>query len=156
MKITLCASIAFYGLMESVRDTLEQHGHEVKLPPTEVPNEEGTMIPVAEYYAIRKQAGDNAAWVWERKAEAIRWHMDKINWADAILVINPEKNGIPGYIGGNTLIEMGVAFYLRKKIYLWNPVPEMSCREEILGMQPTLINQDLSQITYEEARAPGA
>jgi hypothetical protein len=61
-------------------------------------------------------------------------------------VLNHEKNGIVGYIGGNTLIEMGVAFYLGKKIYLYDPIPEMSYTEEILGMKPTVIDGDLSRI----------
>ena len=43
-------------------------------------------------------------------------------------------------------MEMGVAFYLHKKIFLLNPIPEISYREEILGMKPIIINGDLSLI----------
>ena len=41
---------------------------------------------------------------------------------------------------------MGLAFYLKKKIFLLNDIPEMSFKEEILGMKPIVINNDLSKI----------
>ena len=57
-----------------------------------------------------------------------------------------DKNGVKGYIGGNTLMEMGLAFYLKKKIYLLNEVPELPYKEEILGVKPIILNGDLSKI----------
>src|SRR3990167_4062096 len=66
--------------------------------------------------------------------------------ADAILVCNYDKNGIAGYVGANTLLEMGLAFHLRKPIYLLNAIPEVSYKEEILGMQPIVIDGDLERI----------
>jgi hypothetical protein len=125
MKITLCGSIAFYEEMKDIKSRLEDMGHEVKLPPHEVGDENGLMIPVKEYYARRKAASDDDAWIWDRKSEAITNHFDKIDWADAILVTNYDKNGVDGYIGGNTLIEVGVAFYLKKPIYLLKKIPEL-------------------------------
>lgn len=89
---------------------LETLGHEVKMPPLHVLNENGEQLPVLEYYAKRKSAQDDDLWVWERKAEAIKLHFSKIEWADAVLVINPEKNGIRGYVGSNTLIEKSGLF----------------------------------------------
>lgn len=86
------------------------------------------------------------AWVWERKKWAMKKHFEKIVWGDAILVLNYAKNNIDGYIGANTLIEMGLALHLDKPIYLLNPIPEISYKEEILGMQPIVIEGDLSKI----------
>ena len=146
MKITLCGSIAFIDEMDVVRKKLEEMGHEVEMPPLEVADETGAMIPVKQYYALRKSTTDDSSWIWKRKAEAMRWHFDKIVWSDAILVLNEEKNGIPGYIGANTLLEMGLAFHLKKPIYLWNPIPEISYKEEILGMWPVVIDGDLKKI----------
>ena len=61
--------------------------------------------------------------------------------------MNLEKNGIKDYIGGNTFLEMGLACWLNKPIYLINPIPkELSYTEEIRGMQPIVINNDLSLI----------
>jgi len=41
---------------------------------------------------------------------------------------------------------MGVAFFLDKKIFLLNPIPEISYKEEILAMSPIVINQEISKI----------
>lgn len=85
-------------------------------------------------------------WIWDRKAEAIRNHFDKVVWSDAILVLNHSKKDISNYIGANTLLEMGLAFHYKKPIYLLNPIPEVSYKEEILGMKPVIINGDLKLI----------
>jgi hypothetical protein len=63
-----------------------------------------------------------------------------------VLILNYSKKEIANYIGANTLIEMGLAFYLHKKIFLLNPIPEISYKEEILAMKPIVINGDLNKI----------
>jgi len=146
MKITICGSIAFFPEMLETKAKLEELGHEVKLPPTEVPDENGQMIPVAKFYELRKTITDENSWIWQRKAEAMHNHFDKVEWADVILVLNYEKNGIAGYIGANTLMEIGLAFYLRKPIYLLNAFSEISYKEEVLSMRPIVINGDLNLI----------
>jgi len=150
MKITICASIKFYPEILDIKKQLEDLGNQVLIPPHEVKNESGDFIPVEEYYKIRKsmvESGDNDDWVWQRKSEAIKWHFDKIDKSDAVLVLNLDKNKIANYIGGNTLVEIGLAFWLKKPIYLYNPIPEeVSYYEEIKGMQPIVINQNLSLI----------
>lgn len=147
MKITICGSIAFQDKILFVKKELEKIGHEVKIWPAEVKGENGQSIPVQEYYKIRRVAANNEKWVWDRKAEAILEHFNKIVWSDAILVVNYDKNNIKGYIGGNTLMEMGLALFLKKKIYLLNEIPELSYKEEILGLKPILLRGDLSKIT---------
>ncbi len=147
MKITICGSIAFFDEMLEVKEKLEQLGHEVDLPPTEIIDENGRMISVKEYYRLRKEEhNSNDSWIWTRKKEAILNHFRKIKWADVVLVLNYEKNNIAGYIGGNTLIEMGLALWLKKKIFLLNEIPEIVYKEEILGMQPIVLNGDLRNL----------
>lgn len=136
----------FIDEMAAVRKELEGMGHEIQMPPLEISDGDGKMIPVQEYYAIRKAATDDHSWVWKRKAEAIRMHFDKVVWSDAILVCNYDKKDIPGYVGANTLLEMGLAFHLDKPIFLLRPIPDVSYKEEILGMQPTVINNVLTDI----------
>jgi len=104
------------------------------------------LISVKEYYDIRKSATSDPSWIWDRKAEAIDVHFQKVVWCDAILVLNYEKNGVADYVGANTLMEMGLAFYLKKKIFLLNPVPKIGSQEEILGMKSVVIARDLNQI----------
>lgn len=83
-----------------------------------------------------------------------KYHMDAIRhfWramqgADAVLVLNLDKNGIKHYIGGNTLMEIGFAHVLHQKIFLWNPIPDMPyCKTEIEAVNPTILQGDLSKI----------
>jgi hypothetical protein len=146
MKITICGSIAFYDEMLNKKRELEALGHTVLLPPSEVRGATGELIPVGEYYALRKAAGDDVAWIWDNKERAMRDHFVKVATADAVLILNCNKKDIAGYVGANTLLEMGLAFYLNKKIYLLTPIPFMDCREEILGMRPQVINGDINLI----------
>ena len=80
----------------------------------------------------------------KREQNYLRVHYKHICESDGVLVVNLEKNGIKNYIGGNALIEMGLAFYLKKSMYLLNPIPEISYKEEILGMQPIILADDLT------------
>ncbi|MFA6552129.1 MAG: hypothetical protein WCT19_01355 [Candidatus Paceibacterota bacterium] len=146
MKITICGSIAFYDEMLGIKAKLEKAGHKVKLPPLQIKDNKGKMISVKEYYELRKTTTDKNSWVWKQKAKSIDEHFKKEKWADAILVTNYDKNGVKGYIGGNTLMEMGLAFFLKKKIFLLNEIPEVSYKEEILGMFPIILFCDLLKI----------
>ena len=146
MRITICGSVAFQDEVLSVKEKLEKLGHEIKVWPSKLKDEKGQPISVTEYYKIRKIAADGEKWVWDRKAEAVRKHFDKIAWSDAILVANYDRNDVKGYIGGNTLMEMGLTFFLKKKIYLLNQVPELPYKEEILGVKPIILNGDLNKI----------
>lgn len=153
MKITICGSIGFYKEMESARDELVTLGHEVKIPELalEVPQEFGGGKKVYFGQYIEDNGGidsfEPGHKIWDLKEGAINDHYQKIDWCDAILVINHEKRGIQGYVGGNTLIEIGVAFYLKKKIFILNSVSsELSYKQEILGMKPVVLNGNLSLI----------
>jgi len=146
MKITLCGSIAFQDEILSIKEKLEKLGHEVKIWSSKVKDENERLIPVQEYYKIRRTANNNEKWVWDRKAEAIFKHFKKVAWSDAILITNYDKNDVKGYIGGNTLMEMGLAFFLKKKIYLLNEIPELPYKEEILGVKPVILKGNLTKI----------
>lgn len=146
MVITICGSIAFYDEMLAVKSELVAMGHEVLTPPKEIRTADGREMSVKEYYEIRKKDGDLEDWVWDSKEKAIRAHFDKIERGDVVLILNYDKSGVANYIGANTFLEIGVAFFLRKKIFLLNPIPEIPSREEILGMKPIVINGDLNKI----------
>lgn len=85
--------------------------------------------------------------VWKKKGKAITAHFRKIDDSDCILVTNYEKKGIENYIGGNTFLEMGYAYGTGKKIFVLNELPKASAyKEEMLGMQPIVLNGDISLI----------
>lgn len=72
---------------------------------------------------------------YHKKSALMRAHFDKVARGDSILVCNYEKNGLSDYIDGNVLMEMTVAFYLNKPIYLVNDIPSSSTyAEEIIGV----------------------
>lgn len=95
MIITICGSIAFYDEMLYTKKKLEQLGHLVQLPPLEIPDENGKMISIKEYYTKRKTETDNTSWIWNKKEEAMKFHFKKVAGSDAILVLNYDKNDIP-------------------------------------------------------------
>ena len=147
MKITLCGSIAFYHDMERTRDLLLEQGHEVKIPELniEAPKQFGGGKKVYFGQYIEQCGGIDVFpaghEIWHLKEGAIRDHFEKVDWCEAILVVNLEKRGIQGYVGGNTLIEIGVAFYLNKKIFILHPVSSiLTYKQEIMGMQPSILD----------------
>ena len=79
--------------------------------------------------------------------DAIREFWSIMQGLDAVLVLNLERHGIPNYIGGNTLMEIGFAHVLKQKIFLYNPIPEIPYyKSEIIAVKPVVINGDLSLI----------
>ncbi len=79
--------------------------------------------------------------------DAIREFWKMMQGADAVLVLNLDKNGITNYIGGNTLMEIGFAHVLDQQIYMLNPIPDMPyCRSEIEAVHPIIIDGDLTKI----------
>jgi len=82
--------------------------------------------------------------VWKQKM--MKLHEPKIKKVDAIIVLNFEKNNIPNYIGGATFMEIVKAWELNKKIFFYNNIPNGSFTDELTGINPILINQDLNLI----------
>ncbi len=83
----------------------------------------------------------------KRSHDYIRQHYDHILESDAVLIVNLEKNGMVNYIGGNCLMEMGMAYVNNKKIFLLNGMPaEISYLDEIKAMDPICLNGHLGGI----------
>jgi len=80
------------------------------------------------------------------KESLIRQHLDKMTTSDAILVFNEEKNGIKGYVGGNTLMEMAFAYSQGIEIFMLHPTPDVSYKDEIDGMLPIILDGDVAAI----------
>jgi len=146
MIITICGSIAFIDQMYMLKEELEALGFEVKLPPRQEIDQSGISRDSKEVYAIKKSLSDFSSPFWQYHSERIRRHFNKVELCDAILVANYDKNAINGYIGPNTLMEMGLAFHFKKTIFLLNPLPEISYKEELVGMKPIILNGDLKAI----------
>lgn len=151
MKIVICASIAFAKEIQEAREALLAAGHEVVVPYVVQRMIDGEMSE-EERSDILSNKEDGKSDLENRAAQPvdlIKRYWDKIEAADAILVLNLPKNDIEGYIGGSTLMEMGFAYGHGKKIFLYRPIPERSERmhyvDELVDMKPVVIDGDLSK-----------
>lgn len=81
------------------------------------------------------------------QTDIFRDHANFIEQSDAILVLNLEKNGIPGYCGISVLMEIGLAYYLRKKIFLLNSIAATErYAEDVRVLGAISLNGDLMMI----------
>lgn len=136
MKVALVGSMAFAREMLDVKKKLEKKGHtpfvsnfvDDFLGKNEAEKEKLNRRNVVEKDAIKEF-----------------WH--KIKKCDGILVLNYDRKGIKGYIGGNALMEIGFAHVLDKKIFLLNPIPDIPFyKAEIEGVKPVVIHGDIAKI----------
>ena len=83
----------------------------------------------------------------KNEKDAIRDFFERIKESDAILVLNYDRRGVKNYVGGNTLMEIGFAHVLNKKIFMINPVPDIDYyKSEIEAVKPVIINGNLTKI----------
>ena len=135
MKIFIACSKYFYDKVNEIKKELENQGHEITFPNSfEDPFKEDRLKALNEE-EHRKF-----------KQEMMKLHNPKIKENDALLVLNFEKNGISNYIGGATFMEIVKAWELNKKIFFYNPIPEGIFSDELNGINPTIINGNLSKL----------
>lgn len=142
MKISIVGSLDFAQEMKEIAEKLLGLGFEVDLPPTAKMILENKIS--SEQIKTEKEAGVFSQRVVE--SDAIRRYWNIMQNSDAVLVVNFDKKGIKGYIGGNSFLEMGFAHVLNKKIYLLNDIPDMGYKDEIEAMQPIILNGELNKI----------
>lgn len=137
MIISICGSMQFHKEMSRAQLDLQAMGHTVYVPKS---------IELMETIGYVHPDIDEAKVAAKIQHDFIREHFKKIEKSDAILVLNYDKKGIQHYIGGNTFLEIGLAYWLGKKMFLLNPIPDMDYITELHAMQPTIIHGDLSKI----------
>ena len=127
----------FHKEMRQAQKELEAMGHQALVPKSiELMDTMGYVHPTI----------DEARVAAKIQHDFIREHFRKIEKSDAILVLNYDKKRIVNYIGGNTFLEMGLAYWLGKKMYLLHPIPDMDYKTEMLAMQPIILGGDISKI----------
>jgi hypothetical protein len=141
-KITIVASASFFKQVLELEKELNKLGFKVLVPMTARKMKASNDFDVYSHKTWFKNPRD-----YSRKAFLMRNHINKVVKADAILVMNLKKNGVEGYIGGNSLVEMAIAFYLRKPIFILNLISKESpFYEEVFGMLPVFLEGDLTKI----------
>jgi hypothetical protein len=145
MKITVCCSLAFADEAIEVKKSLEGLGFDVYIPITILTCREEGIKDIKGW--IKGLVAEDPVEFDKLKKERMDLHCKQVEGADAILVLNYDKDGKKNYIGGNALLEMGLAFWLKKPIYLLNDMPEaIDYIEEIRGMMPIVIHGNLNLI----------
>jgi hypothetical protein len=140
MRITIIGSSVFAKEMVEYKNALIKLGHKINLHEHYV-----TLGTTGHEHLERRQEEEHAQLKIDENYH--KYHYDEIvNQSDAVFVLNFDRKGIKNYIGGNTLMELGFAYVHDKKIFLLNPIPEISYREEIESVEPIIINGDLTKI----------
>jgi hypothetical protein len=136
MKIALCHSMQYAEKAKETQEWFASQGHQA------YPSSFNEL-----FIGLNDEEKEKLKLHQKYECDAIREHWGNIEKSDVTLVLNYEKHGIPGYIGGNAFLEMGFAYILKKPIYLLNPIPEMPYyKTEIIGMKPIMLNGDLNKI----------
>lgn len=116
--------------MQTAKTQLEAMGYEVEKPNSAEDEPEGVDF-------------DKDA---KLKKSYIDEHFRKIDDSDAILVVNMDKNDVPNYIGGNTLIEIAYAYAQGLEVFLLNAIPDVSYVDEIRGMHPIILDGNITAL----------
>jgi nucleoside 2-deoxyribosyltransferase len=144
MRLTICSSAHFAHESQEIKKKLEKKGVEALLYPGIV-KVRGKTMTVDEFYTMRKK--NLTEEFLETKKQLMDEHIDKIKNSDAVLILNFDKAKIRGYVGGNSFMEMGVAYALGKKVFIWKkPSNNLPYYEEIMAMRPNIIEEDLERI----------
>lgn len=129
MKVLVHSSLDFDKELVSVKDFIEDSDKvEIILP------------ELTRYQHIRDVEGDDETFTKIKNRLTIE-NMKNVEICDALLILNYSHRNIENYVGGNSFIEMCIAFYLGKPIYLLNDIPEdMPYTEEIKALYPIVVH----------------
>lgn len=110
-QIVICGSMSFYPEMVELQRQLREYGVSSVVP--DIDNYIREELTLKQYQAL--------------KSKVCRNHLDRVQHRStfAVLAVNLDKHGIPSYLGPNTFAEVAVAFSKRKRIYLYQEMPEM-------------------------------
>ncbi|MDO8639432.1 MAG: hypothetical protein Q7R53_00765 [bacterium] len=137
--IAICCSLSFFKKIFEIEKKLKELGFKIILPKTAREMQKTNNYDVSFYKTWYKNKSH-----YYKKKELMIDHFRKVIKSDAILVINEEKNGIKGYIGGNTLMEMTIAFHYKKPIFIYSEIDEnLNIKEEVYGLNSIFIKEDL-------------
>ncbi|MEK6849371.1 MAG: hypothetical protein AABY01_02250 [Nanoarchaeota archaeon] len=135
-KVMILASFSFAKEMVEAKKLLLKKGFTV------------IMEEDAEIYATNphhKETKEGELHVAGAK-DVMRSCLDKVASADQVLVLNHDKKGIKGYLGTSVLMELGVAYYLKKKITLLNQYESTAPYAlELDVMKPTILHGDVTK-----------
>ena len=82
-----------------------------------------------------------------QKGNSLYEGLERVAESDALLILNYLKNGVEGYIGTSVLMEIGLGYYLKKKIYFLYPIDKnQKYALEIALVDPIILAGDLNKV----------
>ncbi|MHB1865285.1 MAG: hypothetical protein ACYCPS_03970 [Candidatus Saccharimonadales bacterium] len=140
--ITICSSANFYRQAVKMQRELQTKGYKVIIPATAERMKQTRNYEVSQYKTWLNNPDD-----YYKKASFMRGHFKEVKRGDAVLVLNYEKHGQPNYIGANVLMEMALAFFLHKPIFILNELPDQTAYlEEIIGLNPVVLHGQINNL----------
>ncbi len=139
MKVMVCGSMSFAKEMLESKANLEELGHSAEIPPD-------TEMVVGGLHNHDDLDEDYKHCI---ENNIMQECFKKIEESDAVLILNYPKNGVDGYIGTASLMEIGIASHLGKKVFLLNepPRPDRArWAHEVRILKPVVLNGDLGKI----------
>lgn len=123
-------------------EALEARGYKVIVPSTANKMRETGNYKEMDYKTWYENEDDFA-----HKTRLMDAHFTAVAESDAILVVNDKKHGIEGYIGPNVLMEMAVAYFLKKPIFVLNKVGrDANVYEEVVGLGCNILEGSVANI----------
>ncbi len=142
-SVAICSSISFYQQVVDIKNQLLSLNLNPKIPQLASLMEQNQDFNV-KAYQHSFYAGDPV----KTRQKIVRQELIRVGESDSVLVINHTKHKLKGYIGGNVLMEMGLAFYQHKPIFVLNtPSPKLPLIDEVLAMNPHILKNNLKQIS---------
>jgi nucleoside 2-deoxyribosyltransferase len=140
--IVLCSSAAVYEHVNEIAAQLEQMGYK-----TIVPHTANIMRDSGDYDITKVKTWIKDAKDFDKKRWLAMTHLKEVAQGDAVLIVNDDKPGRPKYIGPNTTMEWGLAYYLGKPIFVLNGVgKDSNYYEEVYGLSTAVLDGDLAKI----------
>lgn len=122
-------------------------GYKAVLPKTAHTMKKNKNFDVSFYKTWHKNPED-----YSKKRGLMNMHFKKIKKGDAILVANFDKNGVKGYIGGNVFMEITIAYYLKKPIFiLYDIEKSSSIKEEVFAVKSIFLKGNLSGLLSSQS-----
>jgi len=142
MKVYVLGSNSFVNEMVKTKDELRALGLDGWIHQDYQDHVDGVVKAIPETHGLNGESAD-----FKRAHDYINQHYKHILESDAIIIVNLEKKGIKNYIGGNCLMEIGMAYVNKKKVFLSNDMPtDLPYLDEIKAMDPICLHGNLSNI----------
>jgi hypothetical protein len=132
LRICICGSMTALSAMEAIAETLQGHGFRTVTP---VPEEQRI-----DWDALSREDAVAA------KRPYLDGYFEEIRNSQLVLIANLEKNGIPGYVGANALMEATCAYVLGIPVLFLNPIGKQGCQIEAQTIAAGILGGDIHNI----------